>query len=87
MYVTPQEYMTFLKEKDPDSYRAMEKAGTLDGFCREKIEEAWEEYQRILTDLIEKTPEPEDYLEAVRHHQMLQGMAREIAVAHLFETD
>ena len=75
------------EEKDPESYRAMEKAGTLDGFCRERIEEAWEEYQRILMDLIEKNPDPEDYLEAVKHNQMLQGIAREIAIAHLFETD
>ena len=87
MYVTPEEYKIFLKEKDPDSYRAMKKAGTLDNFCRDKIEQAWEEYQRILTDLMEKTPEPEDYLEGVRHNQMLQGIAREITLAQLFETD
>ena len=87
MYVSHKEYKKFLKEKDPESYRAMEMAGTLNQFCREKIDQAREEYETILMDLIRRTPQKEDYLEEVKEQQAPQGLAREIAIAHLFELD
>ena len=86
--MTMQDYEEYLKAEKPELYRKLVKEGTLEDYLLEKYREAMEYYGEMMAQLMQDNPATqEDFLERVRHNQMLAAQANELTNAMMFHRD
>ncbi|WP_366939738.1 TnpV protein [uncultured Phascolarctobacterium sp.] len=88
MQITPNDYKAYLKAEQPKLYKDLTENKTLEEYVDKKLAEAMDYYRETMAQLMQDNPATqEDFMERVRHNNMLATQANELTNAMMFHRD